>query len=214
MEVFKQDLSRSQPDLILPVEILIQIFEDYLAFRNRRAELNGMEKQRKAIDRRFWELYIMYETRDAYVDPAPTIQIETPWSILPSLLACKLFATILMPRAYRDVLLSERQEMVAFLSAPNLRAYKWLKTLDIRYLGDRNGDNKKRVGTTISTIQLRMKQAELVAALEFDSRGPLDGTLSEVSRFTKTWKAKHLPRIDVLYACGRGDDTTASIVQL
>jgi hypothetical protein len=46
----------SQPDLILPVETLIQILEDYLAFRNRRAELNGMEKQRKAIDRRFWEL--------------------------------------------------------------------------------------------------------------------------------------------------------------
>jgi hypothetical protein len=56
MEVFKQDLSRSQPDLILPVEILIQIFGDYLAFRNRRAELNGMEKQRKDANRRFWEL--------------------------------------------------------------------------------------------------------------------------------------------------------------
>jgi hypothetical protein len=211
MEVFKQDLSHSQPDLILPVEILIQIFEDYLAFRNRRAELNGMEKQRKAIDRRFWELYIMYETRDAYVDSAPTIQIETPWSILPSLLACKLFATILMPRAYRDFLLSEGQEMVAFLSAPNLRAYRWLKTLDMRYLDDRNSDNEKEVETT---IQLRIKQAELVAALEFDSRSPLDGILSEVSRFMNTWKAEHLPRIDNLYAYGRGDKTTAHIVQL
>jgi hypothetical protein len=76
------NLANSQPDLVLPVEILIQIFQDYAAFRSTEPVLG-----------------IPLDPFDDYETKA----IRRDWLVMPTLLTCKLFNALMLPEVYRTV---------------------------------------------------------------------------------------------------------------
>lgn len=76
------NLANSQSALILPVEIMIQIFQDYAAFRSTEPVLG-----------------IPLDPFDDYETKA----IRRDWLVMPTLLTCKLFNALMLPEVYRTV---------------------------------------------------------------------------------------------------------------
>ena len=101
------NLATSHPDQVLPVEIF-QIFQDFAEFR-----LTELSVSR-------------YDASGSYVRPKSRI-----WSVSPLLSSCNLFASLMLPELYREVLIVSIEMLFSFFSQPDLESFYLIRKLSI-----------------------------------------------------------------------------------
>ena len=101
----------SQPDLNLPIEVILIILDQYS--EERLVEVDG------------WSL-------GDYPEPEEWDGLGPPdWPILPLLTSCKLFAEILLPTIYGRVTPFSHKNFIKFLVDVPASSFKLMHTLDL-----------------------------------------------------------------------------------
>ena len=161
----------SQPDLNLPIEVILIILDQYS--EERLVEVDG------------WSL-------GDYPEPEEWDGLGPPdWPILPLLTSCKLFAEILLPTIYRLVKPLSHTNFNNFLVNAPASSLKLIHTLDLTKFdhGDRNLEWQESLKDRILESQLTMFGRAVI------DPAPTESPVSIVARQRKIWSQSHRPHL-------------------
>ena len=172
------NLANSQPDLVLPVEIMIQIFQDYAAFRLTEPPTDptrtGRYGRLKAVTRK--------------------------WLVVPILQTCKLFTSLMLPEVYREVHLMHEDILREFFHRPRLDAYKYVRSINFSYLTD-GTDGLGRIGQIIDN---RVFQSQVVNyQIMRHQYGSFKSSASKPEEYLEDWKREKLHKLKTVHTDAR-----------
>lgn len=168
------NLADSQPDLVLPVEITIQIFQDYAAFRLTEPPTDPIRTGRygrlKAVTRK--------------------------WLVVPILQTCKLFTSLMLPEVYREVHLMHEDILGEFFYQPNLDAYKYVHILKFSYSTQGN----QKLGRIGDIIDNRVFQSQVAGVQSMrDQYGSFKSSASQPEEYLEDWKREKLHKLKTVH---------------
>jgi hypothetical protein len=126
----------TQPNIVVPLEITIKIFEYYIELRNEE-----IQKAAKLI---------------------PALRSRgAEWPILPIMQSCRLFAVTMIPILYRVVRPFNTSSAGSFIEQVDPRSYEAVKEMDLRGVAHMPPEASNSPGRTtrrIAVSTLRVKQ--------------------------------------------------------
>lgn len=177
------NLANSQPDLVLRVEIIIQIFQDYAAFRSTELPIRTSHEP-------YWR----------WTTPVT----QRKWPIIPILRACKLFEALMLPQVYRDIHVSGGT-FLKLLDSSNLQHFKHFHTLRFSSLDYNDDYSSYKTGLFGRAVEDRVLQSQLIHFQEFERIGrgrsthlSFGSSASPVARYRAWWLREKCPKLDLL----------------
>ena len=164
----------SQPDLNLPIEVILIILDQYS--EERLVEVDG------------WSL-------GDYPEPEEWgVLGPSDWPIIPLLTSCKLFAEILLPTIYGLVMPLSHKSLNKFLSNVPASSFKLMYTLNLTKFdeGDPDLEWQESLKDRILESQLAMIGQSVIDPASTES------SVSIVARQRKTWSLSHRPHLTYL----------------
>jgi hypothetical protein len=171
------NLANSQPDLVVPVEIMIQIFQDYAAFRSTEPVLG-----------------IPLDPFDDYETKA----IRRDWLVMPTLLTCKLFNALMLPEVYRTVHVIG-DLLLNLLKQAKTESLKLIQTL----IFSCPTADRYSLDPVNKVVEDRVLQSQLVHFQEYSGRRrprrPPASYPEQVADYRRWWKYQRRPRIKSMH---------------
>jgi hypothetical protein len=177
-----------QPDLRLPIELMVNIIEESLDLRRRSRGGRRDDPPRRYLPR------------------------STQKNAVESLIrSCKLFASIIIPILYRDVILRQQYSIEAFLQQARISSLWHIKTLYVDFFAvedllDRVGDGWYGSGfRTLAALQRRKrprKTPRTVAAVYHNIRRATESMKRGIMEYTADREGSCRPRLEHLEVNG------------
>ncbi|KAG7531785.1 hypothetical protein FFLO_04090 [Filobasidium floriforme] len=168
------NLANSQPDLVLPVEIMIQIFQDYAAFRCTEP-LIGIPL----------DPFGDYKTK----------AIRRDWLVMPTLLTCKLFNALMLPEVYRTVYVIGGL-LLNLLKQAKTESLDLIQTLRFSY----PITGRSSLDLVSEVVEDRILQSQLVHFHEYPGRcrpcPPHASYPEQAANYRSWWKKQKRPRTE------------------
>jgi hypothetical protein len=180
-----QDIS--QTNLRLPIELMVKIIDESLDLRLRQK--GG---RREDPPRRF---------------PVTTTQQN---AIGPLIRSCKLFASIIIPKVYRDVILRKQYSIELFLDRARFSSLGHMKTLHVDFFAVQDLCDRAPwyAGRLPELVDLRRMQTHLHTPRDFTARyATIDGGTDyweegDIASYMVAWEFLHRPRLEHLEVNG------------
>lgn len=183
------DLAISQPGQVFPAEIMAQIFQDYAAFRLRKPL--GVELDRTQA---------------------------MSWKVFPILTSCKLFAALMLPGLYREVVLANEEALRGFFCEPSIDSFKLVHTMKITCTG-------ASYSLIATSIQDRILQSQLLAFPRYNRElierqrdtkddEPFNGSSRRASNYREFWEANERHTLEMVHINSENIDVLNEIAKL
>lgn len=216
--------STTNPKVVLPAEILLQILQDYFVFRHDELLTRGnVLSSSECNERRRYprSLYPVERGKGAYhpipgtssltdqkvlVGDHPTA--EPQWEALPLLSSCRQLSTIATAELYRDIFLLEDYSLYKLVKNSRLSALKMIKSFDIRHV---EGVSDCHIS---GPVRLRLIQSQCSSLPQYTLKGDWDSAIDEPGRFDEYWSAVHKPCVEILKASADLDTILPYLLQL
>lgn len=180
-----QDMN--QPNLRLPIELMVNIIEESLDLRRR-----SRGGRRDDPLRRY---------------PSTSTQENAVGSLIRS---CKLFASIIIPKLYRDVILRKQYSIEVFLDWTRFSSLGYIKTLYVDFFAVKDLYNRVHwyTGRLPELVELRRMQIHFNTPRELAAQYPnIDGSVAfaeggGILEYKADWEDSRRPRLEHLEVNG------------
>lgn len=206
--------SISQPQMVLPVELVTQVLQDYFAFRTAEVREVNARRLRESIsgtsrlgpfglpenNRCLHDL----ELRQHDLVPSPQ------WKVVPLLRTCKILSNIAVDELYRDIVVAYGPGTIyRLMSGPSLHSYQHIRTLDLLSHMDNSWADELE-----DCIPHRVMQSQALALTKVRLGRYWTSSADKFKRFSWYWSEAWKPRLKTLAIDSEHDHLLTCLLRL